>query len=1273
MRDKNSVDIDSLPVAFGEIKITKDKVQQLYNFEVVTSNKRFRLLLSDETFDTDFEFIINKGLELELFSQKALKSYYHLLLNHSFKEFLHTSISLNKRISVGLNPTKNNLLGITLITLPNEANKTSHEESFVNFAKVLDNSFDLILVLDKELRIKFCNQIANNVLGIINKTEEQIEAISLVHPEDKQIFLNMIERLIQRPSIEIKAEVRILNKDQNYITTLLLAKNMFNVDCIGGFVINAKDLTNEEVSERKLIENQLYLESLFDAIPNLIFVLDYEGKFLDFKSYNNSRLAFSPDQFLGKNISTLFPEYLSKKVISSLQQLRICKEALPISYQYKHRSPEIGHYECHLSIIDDEKVLAIVNDVTALKNAEEKLTKSQTLIQRKLDAIVSPEGHISDLELSDLVNIDELKDLFKTINEFTNVPITLLDKKGNIIFTIGMSKLCKEFHLFKCKPLAQCQRSNYSNTQSLKFGESKLYKCLNNIWNLVCPVYVGGDQIASLDICQFRLADDENNYDEILREQAKNYNFETEAYLKAYYSLPKLDKEHLIKISSYYRDILSKITALSYAQIKQARTANKLTLREKELTQITDNMTDVIYIIDLQLNVTYVSPSVEKIFGFTPEEYKKQSMQKKLPQSSIDIINKSFEASLSVPFKDNSPVMVEYQEYDINGKLIDISFHVKFLRDDNMQPIGIIGSARDVSDKKRAETNLNAQLELQSLLSSMAMRYINIPINQIEDSISDSLEKIAQFAHADRAFIFKYDWENKTSIYTNEWCNTDIDTQTEKYQTMPFDTMKSWNEEHFAGRTIIINNSNELPNDDDRKQLLMKQGVKSFISVPLMSGDVCLGFVGFDSVKAFHHFSENEITMLKIFAHLLVNIENRISMAKELGSQREKATQSDKLKSTLLKNISHEFRTPLNGIIGISELLKNKPIDSEYQQLANMILSSGIRLLNVLDSIMLLSQLESINGSKSLNLEKTDISNLLMTLTEQFRKQINQKGLDLILDIKANLSVSIDNNLFRQAFTHIVNNAIKYTQEGSIKVSCSLSRDDMNVVINIQDTGIGIPTESQDIIFSDFRQVSEGYNRAYEGCGLGLPIAKRAIELMLGEIYLESEMKKGSKVTIILPCVTNNLKKPKVLNSETRKSNELTSSEEIISTFTEKPLILIVEDNKVNQKLASSILRNFYETDSAFDGETAIRMTTQKQYEAILMDIHLGEGLDGLEVTKIIRSDIRYKNTPIIAVTGYTMLGDREHILKQGCSHYLGKPYNKSQLLDILNIALQKV
>ncbi len=1267
MKDTKSINIDLLPIGYCEISVFK-KANKTYFFKIITANKYFRDLTGSKD-EEDKQSILCPELENELFTQSKLKAYYNVSVNNSFMEFQQYCSFLNKNTLVKVNALGKNQVSICFETLAKRRLAGTRDSLHTNFSKLVDNSFDYLILLDKNFEIIYCNNNSKELLGIKEITSDMGSAFKYVHPDDSHIGQQAIDEVIKDPNKIFAGKIRIKTVDKQYKIMNFRFKNLLSIEGIEGFVINARDMSNIEDSKKIIKENTNYLESLFSAIPNLIFVMDYDGFFIDIKGPNNDLLAYPPNQVLGKNISNLFPPYIANKLRARLSLLKENKPVDTFTYQRKNHLGENRHYECRLSVIDNDKALAIVNDITTLKEAEKALKNNQVTLQRKLNSITSPQGSLSDLELADLINIDELKDLFQTIYDLTNVPIALLDRHGKKLFAIGTSSLCKNFHLNKASSQEWCLESNMKISSSMRIGESKLYKCRNNVWNFATPIFVGGEQIATLDICQFRLSDDYKAQDEELRQLANIHKFNKETYIESFYLLPIIDKDHLVKIATYYRDLLSKITALSYAQIKQARTSQQLQLREEKLAQITDNMTDIIFINDFDFNVIYVSPSVEKVYGFNPIEYSKRTPIQRFPPATINQLQSLLEEKLKSGHQDTESVLVEIQEYNANNQLIDISVHAKLLLNENNEPKAIIGSARDISKRKKIEKKLNKQLELQSLFSSLAMKYINLPLDEISKHILQSLKEFAEYTHSDRAFIFKYDWDKGLVSNTYEWCKEGIKPVIGILQDISVDYLNSWHQAHKKGQVVIINDSSKIIDDEETKKFIEKQDIKSTITVPLMDKDECVGFVGFDSVLSTHQYSEDDETLLRIFAHMLVNVRNRISMAEELQKEKERALESDKLKSNLLKNISHEFRTPLNGIIGLSEQLKDNQLEKESQKMANMIYTSGIRLNYVLDSIMLLSQLESLSETKFINLESTNLSILLINIAKLYKSQVQQKGLDFLIDIQPNLVTMINENLFKQAFIHILNNAIKYTSKGFIKIYTETSKDKKYVSLNIEDSGIGIPEDSQELIFSDFRQVSEGYNRAYEGCGLGLPIAKKGIELMNGTISLVSQFHKGTKLIISLPLVDTyksiNPESSNPLPLKTQVSNIIDDDEKLLS-------LLIVEDNKINQKLAISILKGRYNIDCAYNGESAIDLIAKKQYDIILMDIHLGEGLDGIETTKIIRNDSRYRKTPIIAVTGYTMLGDKEHILNQGCSHYLSKPYSKQDLLGIIDEALHE-
>ncbi|MBL7138029.1 MAG: response regulator [Bacteroidales bacterium] len=406
-------------------------------------------------------------------------------------------------------------------------------------------------------------------------------------------------------------------------------------------------------------------------------------------------------------------------------------------------------------------------------------------------------------------------------------------------------------------------------------------------------------------------------------------------------------------------------------------------------------------------------------------------------------------------------------------------------------------------------------------------------------------------------------------------------------------------------------------------------------------------------------FAENFLFMMAQDITERKNNEQQLILAKV------KAEESDRLKSSILSNISHELRTPLNGILGFSELLQDDLRETEYLPMIENIHLSGRRLMSTLNSIINLSQLQA--GKVTMVFKDIDLVAAMKSACKSFEELLNEKKLYLKTELPGEIIVNTDQQLFKQLFRQIFDNAVKFTQKGGITIRAKIVTQD-NIqyqTIKIEDTGIGIDEKFYEMIFHEFRQVSEGYNRTFQGSGLGLTISRKICELMKGKITVESTPGKGTTITIWLPATRT--EQPGAIEPE--EPERSLQPPPVIRTR-EVPLVLLVEDNAVNKNLVELFLKPTYRMDHAFDGKTAIKMATETKYDAVLMDINLGLGMDGIEATKRIKSIPGYENTSIIAVTGYTMIGDRERLIAEGCTHYIAKPFEKSAFLAIVKEAV---
>ncbi|MEI6851449.1 MAG: ATP-binding protein [Bacteroidota bacterium] len=371
---------------------------------------------------------------------------------------------------------------------------------------------------------------------------------------------------------------------------------------------------------------------------------------------------------------------------------------------------------------------------------------------------------------------------------------------------------------------------------------------------------------------------------------------------------------------------------------------------------------------------------------------------------------------------------------------------------------------------------------------------------------------------------------------------------------------------------------------------------------------------------------------------------------------KEKADESNSLKSAFLSNMSHEIRTPMNGILGFSELLKNPNLSSNQQQeFIEIIQKSGDRMLNIINDIIDISKIES--GQMSIKIKEINISEQLDYTYSFFKNEVKSKPIKLSIKKDSQLTNTIietDGEKVYAVLTNLVKNAVKFTKQGSIEFGYRLK--EKFIEYYVKDTGIGIPKDRQTAIFERFVQADIHDTKAYQGAGLGLAISKAYVQMLGGEIWVESEEDKGSQFYFTIPC--------NIIN------REVYSVENLISDKTKNSQkgnlkILIVEDNDISQLVILKMVESFSrEVLVANNGLEAVELCQNNpDLDLVLMDVKIPK-IDGHQATKKIREF--NKDLIIIAQTAYGLADDREKAMESGCNDYVSKPIKQELLLSLI-------
>ncbi len=1063
---------------------------------------------------------------------------------------------------------------------------------------LIENSDDIIVVKDKDRRVRATNMSfvkasgQKSIADMIGKTDAEIFGV----PEDSEPVSSytkddLAALKMNKGEIIVREEPVIFPDGQKRIFLTrkfpIYSKDSKTVS-IG---VVSTDISKIRKAEEKLVESEQSLRTLFNAMEDIVFEMDYNGTYLNIAPTSTQLMYQEAGQMLGKTLFDAFEKPVAEKFLNFVRSVLDENATKTIEYPLFINGKTLW-FSGKGTPKSENTILYIAHEITARKQAEERINMLNERMKIAADAAGTG---IWDYDL---------------IND-----VLIWDDWMFRIYGVQPGQFNGKFDFWR----------NMVHPDDRKESQRKVERA-----------------VVEKKILDFSFR--------IVRPDGEI------RFVRAFAQIKFNEEGKALRLIGSNHDIT-----------EQKKYEERIVLFKKAVEQSPVS----IVMTDPEGNINYVNAGFESVTGYKRIEVLGQNPRiLKSGKQDFDFYKELWDTIKSGKIWDG-----EFQNKKKNGALFWEKAIISPVINERNEITHFVAVKEDITHIKSMQDQLIHILSLQDILTKISSSYINIPVKNRVQAINGALKELGMLVEASRAAIFEYDFNRQLTNITFEWHLEDLPPQKDKLQGIPLNVVPDWVSAHRKGETVLIPDVMNLPGDSPLKRMLEEWGIRSLITVPMVSNDACVGFLGFTYSDTTRQFTDKEQAILKLFAQIVVNLENRYRVEKSLTEAKIKAEESDRLKSAFLANMSHEIRTPLNGILGFLDLLDDPNLDAQNRdEFVDIIQKSSDRLLNTMRDIIEISRIET--GQVSVRYKEFDVFALMQRLYNSFQQGARAKGLQLHMGNGQSedcpLYITSDFNKLLAVLTNLLKNAIKYTLEGEIKFGCI--RRDTAIEFYVHDSGIGVPDDRKEAIFNRFEQADIEDTRVFEGSGLGLAISKFYVEQLGGKIWVDSQeeipeqnISGWSRFAFTIPLAMQ-ADVPEVSREAAQQKNIPDQGDILLKNAT----VLLVEDEPSSIDFLEFVLkRTVQKVITVKSGNEAVEaFKNTPQIDLILMDLKL-PGISGFEATKTIRA--LDKKVPIIAQTAFAMPGDKEKALLAGCNAYLSKPIKKEKLIRQMSELLLNV
>lgn len=476
-------------------------------------------------------------------------------------------------------------------------------------------------------------------------------------------------------------------------------------------------------------------------------------------------------------------------------------------------------------------------------------------------------------------------------------------------------------------------------------------------------------------------------------------------------------------------------------------------------------------------------------------------------------------------FENREPFQMQYRLRRHDGQYRWMLVHGKPRYDADNRFLGFIGSSLDVTERQEATRERERLSRFVLMLFRLASRFINLPVEQMDSAIDEALRDVGRFVQADRAYLFTYDWSAQTASNTHEWCADGVSAEIENLQCQPMNLVPDWIQSHRQGQRVQIDDALALT-PGPLRDMLESQGVRSLTTIPLMTDQECLGFVGLDWVRDCHEWVDEEMTLLELFARMLVNTQLRARTEEKLHELTEQleqkvAERTAQLQSSVQRlqtvnreleaftySASHDLRTPLRGIEGFSALLladHAQQLDAQGREYLQRIQRATLHMSQLITDLLAYARLEQVTQQ----MEPVNLQALLLAVVPPFQDLVAGRQGSIEQQVPAELMVMADRNGMTMVLRNLLDNALKFTPlDRAPRIRIEAHQEGAVVHLSVTDNGQGFDMKYHDRIFGMFQRLHR--QDQIPGTGIGLALVHKAVERMGGSIRAESTPGCGS-------------------------------------------------------------------------------------------------------------------------------------------------------------------